>query len=239
MNTDIDIRPAHTRFPTDIGWLTSQHSFSFGSHFDPRNVEHGLLIVANDDTVAPGGGFNPHSHADMEIISWVLDGELEHQDSTGNHGVIYPGLVQRMSAGTGISHSEMNASKVNPVHFLQMWVVPDTLGIEPSYEEVDVAPLLASGGLVAVASGQGHDGAIAINQAGAVMWVGRLVDDEAVAIPQAPFVHVFVAKGSVSVAESELTQGDAIRLTNNQALSLTSNGASEIVIWESQTKAGR
>ncbi len=239
MNTQIDIRRAHTRFPTDIGWLKSQHSFSFGSHFDAQNVEHGLLIVSNDDTVAPGGGFNPHSHADMEIISWVLEGELEHQDSTGNHGVIYPGLVQRMSAGTGISHSEMNASKANPVHFLQMWVVPDTLGIEPSYEEVDVTPLLAAGGLVAVASGQGHDGAIAINQTGAVMWVGRLVDGETVTIPQAPFVHVFVAKGAVSFAKSELTQGDAIRLTNSQALSLTSNGASEIVIWESQTAAER
>ena len=239
MNAPIDIRRAHTRFPTDIGWLKSQHSFSFGSHFDPQNVEHGLLIVSNDDTVAPGGGFNRHSHADMEIISWVLDGELEHQDSTGNHGVIYPGLVQRMSAGTGISHSEMNASKVNPVHFLQMWIVPDTLGIEPSYEEVDVTPLLSGGGLVAVASGQGHNGAIAINQKGAVMWVGRLTNGETVEIPKAPFVHVFVAKGTATVEDTELQAGDAVRLTDASSLSLTSKGDSEIVIWESQTAAGR
>lgn len=239
MTNTIDIRRADTRFATDIDWLKSQHSFSFGSYYDAQNLEHGLLIVSNDDTVAPAGGFNPHSHADMEIISWVLEGELEHRDSNGNHGVIYPGLVQRMSAGTGISHSEMNASDQNPVHFLQMWVVPDTMGIEPSYEEVDVTDLLNSGGLVAVASGQGHKGAIAINQEGAVMWVGRLTDAESVEIPQAPYVHVFVAKGTVAFQDTELVQGDAIRLTNAEALTLTSKGKSEVVIWESQTKANR
>ena len=117
----VDVRRAAERFPTDLGWLDSKHSFSFGGHFDPDNVGHGLLIVSNDDVVAAGGGFGTHPHRDMEIVTWVLDGELEHRDSAGNEGVLYPGLAQRMSAGRGIFHSEMNHSQTEPVHFVQMW----------------------------------------------------------------------------------------------------------------------
>ena len=142
-----------SRVHTDIGWLDSWHSFSFGEHYDPDNTGHGLLIVSNDDRVAPAGGFGTHGHRDMEIVTWVLDGELEHRDSIGTHGVIYPGLAQRMSAGSGIRHSEMNHSTTAPVHFVQMWVVPDTNGIDPGYEQLDVNDRLAGGGLVAVASG--------------------------------------------------------------------------------------
>jgi quercetin 2,3-dioxygenase len=156
----IDIRPARSRFHTEIDWLDSWHSFSFSSHYDPANTHHGLLMVSNDDRVAPGTGFGTHPHRDMEIVTWVLEGALAHQDSAGHSGIITPGLAQRMSAGTGILHSEMNASDAEPVHFVQMWVVPDTEGVEPGYEQIDISERLDGGGLVPVASGQGHEGAV-------------------------------------------------------------------------------
>ncbi|MEX1007138.1 MAG: pirin family protein, partial [Acidimicrobiia bacterium] len=149
----VDVRRAADRFHTQIDWLDSRHSFSFGSHYDPANTHHGLLLVNNDDVIRGGGGFSTHSHADMEIVTWVLDGKLEHRDSTGTVGVIYAGLAQRMSAGSGISHSEMNASATADVHLVQMWVRPDTKGIEPGYEQHDVSEALTSGNLVTVASG--------------------------------------------------------------------------------------
>ena len=235
----IDIRPATGRFHTDIGWLDSRHSFSFGSHFDPDNVGHGLLIVSNDDTVAPSGGFGTHSHRDMEIVTWVLDGELEHRDSTGHEGVIYPGLAQRMSAGSGIMHSEMNHSAEQPVHFVQMWVIPDTAGVEPGYEQRDVNDALAAGGLVAVASGRGHDAAVHIHQQGAVMWVGRLGAGEQVVVPDAPFVHVFVALGAVELDGRSLATGDAARLTGAGAVELRAPIDTEVIVWESDDQAGR
>ncbi len=170
----IDIRRANERFHTQIGWLDSWHSFSFGEHYDPDNLQHGLLRVLNDDIVSPGMGFGRHPHRDMEIVTWVLDGELEHSDSEGNRGVIYPGLAQRMSAGSGIFHSEMNHSKTKPVRLVQMWVMPDTMSIKPGYEQKDINKELARGGLVPIASGQGHENAVKIHQKGAVLWGGRL-----------------------------------------------------------------
>jgi redox-sensitive bicupin YhaK (pirin superfamily) len=130
----IDIRRSDQRFHTHINWLDSHHCFSFSGHYDPHNTHHGLLLVSNDDVVRPNTGFRTHPHQDMEIVTWVLDGELEHKDSEGHSGIIYPGLAQRMSAGTGIWHSEMNPHKDKNVHFIQMWVPPDTKGINPSYE---------------------------------------------------------------------------------------------------------
>lgn len=228
----IDVRPSAERFPTNIGWLDSKHSFSFGPHYDPNNTGHGQLIVLNDDRVAPGGGFTPHSHRDMEIVTWVLEGKLEHRDSEGNHGVLYPGLAQRMSAGTGITHSEMNGSQTEPVHFVQMWVLPDAQGLEPGYEERDLNGALDAGGLVPVASGRGHEGAIAINQRDAVFWVGRLSDGQSVELPDAEHVHVFVARGGARLDDAALETGDAVRLTNAGARSLTSRGESEVLVWE-------
>jgi quercetin 2,3-dioxygenase len=227
-----DIRRAGSRFHTDIGWLDSWHSFSFGEHFDPQNQGHGQLLVLNDDRVAPAGGFGTHGHRDMEIVTWVLDGELEHRDSTGTFGVIYPGLAQRMSAGRGIRHSEMNHSSTEPVHFVQMWVVPDTTGIEPGYEQLDVSDRLAAGGLVPVASGQGHQGAIHLHQKDAVMLVGRLSEGETVTLPDAPHVHVFVARGSVSLGSDTLDEGDAARLTDNGNVELTATQPSEVIVWQ-------
>lgn len=235
----IDVRPGASRFHTDIGWLDSWHSFSFGPHLDADNVGHGLLIVSNDDTVAAGGGFGVHGHADMEIVTWVLDGELEHQDSAGNEGVIYPGLAQRMSAGRGIRHSEMNHSTTAPVHFVQMWVVPDQTGIEPGYEQLDLNDRLGRGRLVAVASGRGHEGAVKLHQQGAVMWVARLDPGDTVTVPNAPYVHVFAATGHIDLAGQPLHAGDAARLTSAGPLELTARSAAEVIVWETDAQAQR
>jgi redox-sensitive bicupin YhaK (pirin superfamily) len=235
MTPNIDIRRAGNRFHTDAGWLDSHHSFSFSSHYDPNNTHHGLLLVSNDDVVQGGTGFSTHPHQDMEIVTWVLDGELHHKDSEGNSGVIYPGLAQRMSAGTGIWHSEMNASNARDVHFVQMWVLPDTERIKPGYEQLDITSQLGRGGLVPVASGRGHDSAISIRQQDAVLWAGQLNAGDTVAVPDAPFVHLFVARGSGDLeGAGKLDTGDAVRLTAAGARSFTaaSPEGAEVLIWE-------
>ena len=231
----VEIRRKNDRFQTDAGWLESRHSFSFANHYDPKNTHHGLLLVHNDDLVKPNTGFRTHPHQDMEIVTWVLDGELEHKDSEGNRGIIYPGLAQRMSAGTGIWHSEMNPKNDKAVHFIQMWVPPDTERITPGYEQLDINGQLNQGGLVPIASGRGHEAAISIRQKDAVLWGGRLSAGEAVTTPDAPYVHVFVAKGAARLEKAGvLNAGDEARLTRAGARSLiaNSNGA-EILIWES------
>jgi quercetin 2,3-dioxygenase len=229
----IDIRRAGTRAHTRIDWLDSWHSFSFGRHYDPANTHHGLLLVSNDDRVAPANGFPPHFHRDMEIVTWVLAGRLEHRDSEGNHGELYPGLAQRMSAGTGIEHSEMNPSPTEQVHFVQMWVPPDTEGIAPGYEQRDVNGELDRGGLRPVASGQGHDGAIAIHQRDAVLWGGRLQSGETATVPDGAHVHLFVAAGDVDLEDAgPLAEGDAARLTNAGPRALTTGPSdAEVLVW--------
>ena len=229
----IDVRPADQRFHTELGWLDSWHSFSFGGHHYPTNTGHGLLVVSNDDRVVAGGGFGVHGHADMEIVTWVLDGALAHADSEGNEGVIGPGEVQRMSAGTGIRHSEMNASTEEPVHFVQMWVRPDTVGVAPGYEQLDVSDALAAGALVPVASGAGHDGAVRLHQADAVLWAGRLAPGTTVEVPAAPHVHLFVAVGGGALAGAgELVAGDAARLTDAGRPVLTAGPeGAEVLVW--------
>jgi redox-sensitive bicupin YhaK (pirin superfamily) len=237
------IRPTDTmvvrlkgdRFHTHAGWLESRHSFSFGHHYDPTNTHHGLLLVHNDDLVKPNTGFRTHPHQDMEIVTWVLDGELEHKDSEGNNGLIYPGLAQRMSAGTGIWHSEMNPHSHKPVHFIQMWVPPDTERIRPGYEQLDINAELDKGGLAPIASGRGHDAAISIRQRGAVLWGGRLRPGTAVRLPDAPYVHAFVAKGSARLEEGGLLEaGDEVRFTKagGRLLRAEPDGA-ELLVWES------
>jgi quercetin 2,3-dioxygenase len=231
-NPTIDFRPAAKRFTTNIDWLDSKHSFSFGPHHDPSNTGHGLLLVNNDDKVSAGSGFQTHPHRDMEIITWVLSGELEHKDSEGNRGLLYPGLAQRMSAGTGIWHSEMNPSRNADVHFIQMWVPPDTMSVKPSYQQLDINAELAKGGLVPVASGQGHDAAISIGQRSAVLWAGRLRPDEAVTMPDDRHVHLFVATGTAVLDEHFLLTGDAARLTaaGGRRLVAGPEGA-EVLVW--------
>lgn len=236
LTPSIDIRRSGERMATRIDWLDSRHSFSFGGHYDPANTHFGLLLVSNDDVVKPGTGFSTHPHRDMEIVTWVLEGELEHKDSQGHIGLIYPGLAQRMSAGTGILHSEMNATKGGDVHFVQMWVVPDMERIDPGYAQLDINSELARGGLVPVASGRGHDAAISIRQEGAVLYAGRLKAGESIRLPAAPFVHLFVAKGSVDLEAGGLLEaGDAARITLGGALraSAGEEGA-EVLAWEMQ-----
>jgi hypothetical protein len=233
MTTTIDIRRADERFATEIDWLDSKHSFSFGPHFDPTNTGHGLLLVSNDDVVRAGTGFDTHPHRDMEIVTWVLSGELEHKDSERNRGIIYPGLAQRMSAGRGIWHSEINASAEADVHFVQMWVPPDTESIDPGYQQVDINDELAKGGLVPIASGKGHDTAISIRQRDAVLWGGRLRANETVTIPDDRHVHVFVPIGTAELEQAGgLDTGDAVRLTDAGGLELTAGpDGAEVLIW--------
>jgi redox-sensitive bicupin YhaK (pirin superfamily) len=233
MIPSVDIRRADTRFHTALDWLDSRHSFSFGPHYDPANTHFGLLVVSNDDRVRPNGGFGTHRHRDMEIVTWVLSGRLEHRDSEGNHGVIYPGLAQRMTAGTGITHSEVNPSDTAEVHFIQMWVRPDTDGLPPSYEQRDMGGRLAMGGVHVVASAQGADGALTIHQPGAVLWVAQLRAGETIDLPAAAHVHVFVASGDAWLDEEGLLAGgDAARISSSAGLELTPGDAgAELLIW--------
>ena len=248
---EVDIRRSGQRFATDIDWLDSHHCFSFGRHYDPSNTHFGLLLVSNDDVVAPGSGFETHPHRDMEIVTWVLDGELVHQDSEGHNGVIHQGLAQRMSAGTGILHSEKNDSwrvlggpeHLDPVHFIQMWVVPDTPGIAPGYEQLDISDELARGGLVVVASGMERhrdQRAIHINNKYAALQVAKLAPAQTVEIPQAPFVHLFVARGVVDLEGAGLlATGDSARITASDGRRITAQGGdAEVLIWEMHASLG-
>jgi quercetin 2,3-dioxygenase len=239
-----EMRRADERFATRLSWLDSHHSFSFGHHWDPANTHFGLLLVSNDDIVRPGTGFETHPHRDMEIVTWVLRGSLVHQDSEGNKGVIYPGLAQRMSAGTGILHSEKNDSWTmngepphdNPVRFIQMWVVPDEDGIEPGYEQMDIEDQLLRGGLVPVASGmEGHRdaAAIRIKQRDAALYASRMERDASVLLPDAPLVHLFVARGVVDLeGAGRLEEGDAARITGAEGQMVTAGDDAEILVWE-------
>ncbi|SCF06854.1 pirin family protein [Micromonospora mirobrigensis] len=243
LKPQVDVRRADDRFATNIAWLDSKHSFSFGGHYAPDNTHHGLLLVNNDDVVRPGSGFETHPHRDMEIVTWVLQGSLVHQDSTGHSGVIYPGLAQRMSAGTGILHSEKNDSwrlqgerHSDPVHFVQMWVVPDAAGITPGYEQLEIDDALLSGALVPVASGMDkHDGesAIRISNRYAALYAARMQPGQSVQLPDAPFLHLFVPRGAVTLEGSgALGTGDAARFTATGGQRVTATEPAEILIWE-------
>jgi redox-sensitive bicupin YhaK (pirin superfamily) len=246
----VDIRRASDRFVTKIDWLDSKHSFSFGGQYDPANTHHGLLMVNNDDVVHPGMGFETHPHQDMEIVTWVLEGALVHQDSTGHSGIIYPGLAQRMSAGTGILHSEKNDSwrlnggetHRNPVHFVQMWVVPDEAGITPGYAQLEIENDLLAGGLLPVASGMSqHDGASAIRISNkyAARPAPRLQPGQTVELPDAPMLHVYVPRGSVTLGGAgELATGDAVRFTATGGQQVTATEPAEILVWEMHATIG-
>jgi hypothetical protein len=239
----VDIRRAADRFATKISWLDSKHSFSFGSHYDARNTHHGLLLVNNDDVVDPGTGFETHPHRDMEIVTWVLRGSLVHQDSTGHSGVIYPGLAQRMSAGSGILHSEKNDSwrlagneHTDPVHFVQMWVVPDGNGRTPGYEQLEIGDELLRGSLTPVASGMARhadEAAIRIGNADAALFASRLAAGQSIELPDAPYLHLFVAAGAVVLeGAGDLSAGDAVRFTATGGQRVTASQDAEVLVWE-------
>ncbi|MGH3564165.1 MAG: pirin family protein [Mycobacterium sp.] len=239
MTATVDVRRAADRAVTKTSWLDSKHSFSFGDHYDPDNTHHGLLLVNNDDIVSAGRGFATHPHRDVEIVTWVLSGALRHRDSIGNSGVIYPGLAQRMSAGTGVQHSEENESASQPVHFVQMWIVPDIPGRAPGYQQQEISDELLGGGLVTVASGKDDGAAITIGNAGAALYGARLQPGSGVEMPDAPYLHLFVSLGRVTVeGVGELDQGDAVRFTGSGGQRLTAATPSEILIWAMHARLG-
>jgi redox-sensitive bicupin YhaK (pirin superfamily) len=240
MAASVEIRHAADRAVTTTAWLTSRHSFSFGDHYEPDNTHHGLLLVNNDDSVQPASGFDTHPHRDMEIVTWVLRGELTHQDSIGNRGVVYPGLAQRMSAGSGILHSEKNDSLTEPVHFVQMWVTPDDTAIIPSYQQQEIDAQHLTDSLATIASGiPGHDGAITLHNRNAALHGARLRPGAAVDLPAAPYLHLFVARGRVTLeGAGELNAGDAVRFNDADGRRVTADDSSEVLIWEMRATLG-
>jgi quercetin 2,3-dioxygenase len=230
MNT---IRRGSERGHADHGWLDSYHSFSFADYFDSRYVEFGPLRVINEDRVAPGAGFGTHPHRDMEIISYVLAGELAHKDSLGNGSVIRPGDVQRMSAGTGVRHSEFNPSETQRLHFLQIWIKPEVTGIAPSYEEKHFSDAEKQGQLRLIASPDGRDGSVQIHQ-DASLYVGRFDGAEQASLELKPrrrsYVHV--VRGEARVNGIELGTGDALKVTDAPSVGVDGGRAAEILVFD-------
>ena len=215
----ITIRSASERGKANFGWLDSRHTFSFGSYYDPAHMGFSTLRVINEDNVAAGQGFPTHSHRDMEIISYVVDGALEHKDSIGNGSIIRPGDVQRMSAGTGISHSEYNASKENPVHFLQIWVLPEQKDIEPGYEQTYFAPEEKQGKLRLVGSHDGRDGSITIHQ-DMNLYAARPTEQISYVSKSDRATWIQVVRGDISLNEQPLSAGDGAAITASESLTI-------------------
>ena len=215
------LRRSGDRFHTDAGWLDSRHTFSFGGHWDPEHQGFRTLLVINDDRVAGGGGFPTHGHRDMEIVSYVLEGELAHRDSMGNGSVIRPGDVQRMSAGTGVHHSEMNPSRDRPVRFLQIWIQPDRRGLVPSYEQTHFPPEDRRGRLRLVASRDGREGSVTIHQDAAIH-AAILGRGERVEHRVAPGRHAWiqVARGAARLDGTALEEGDGARTSDAGTLAI-------------------
>ena len=227
------VRRSNERGHADHGWLDSYHSFSFADYFDSRHVEFGPLRVINEDRVAPGAGFCTHPHRDMEIISYVLSGELAHLDSLGTGSVIRPGDVQRMSAGSGVTHGEFNPSSTQRLHFLQIWIKPNVLGIEPSYEEKHFSDEQKQGRLALIASPDGRDGSVSINQ-DALLYVGRFGGQEEASLELRPnrrsYVHV--VHGAVRVNDVELGAGDALKVSDASAVRIKGGQAAEVLVFD-------
>ncbi len=226
------IRRASERGHADHGWLNSHHTFSFADYHDPAHMGFRALRVINDDTVAPGRGFGTHAHRDMEIISYVLDGELGHKDSLGTGAVIRPGEVQRMTAGTGVRHSEMNPSPKQPVHFLQIWIVPDRTGHAPGYEQKAFPAEERAGRLRLVVAPDGADGAITIHQ-DARLHIGTFEHGQRATHTLAPGRHawIHVARGTAEVNGVPLGAGDAVSTSDPGRLTVTGTGA-EILLFD-------
>jgi quercetin 2,3-dioxygenase len=227
------IRPSQERGYADHGWLKSFHSFSFADYFDPKNVEFGALRVINEDRVAPGGGFGTHPHRDMEIISYVLEGELEHRDSMGNGTVIRPGDVQRMTAGTGVMHSERNPSPDNRVHFLQIWIRPDRMALTPGYEQKTFSDQDKRGRLRLVVSGDGAEDSVRIHQ-DVRLYAGLFNGNERADLEIAPGrrLYVHLVRGTLSVNGTQLNGGDALTETNIMDIELRNGVDSEVLVFD-------
>lgn len=230
----ITVRLGSDRGKANFGWLDSRHSFSFGNYYDPQHMGFANLRVINEDKVAPGQGFSTHGHRDMEIISYVLEGGLAHKDNIGNGSIIRPGDVQRMSAGTGILHSEYNASDADPVHFLQIWVLPEAKGIDPGYEQTYFAPEEKQGQLRLVGSRDGRNGSVTIHQ-DLNLYAAKLNPDQAVShsIADGRVAWVQVAKGAVQLGDYTLTAGDGAAVRDVSTLTLAgASDDSEVLLFD-------
>jgi quercetin 2,3-dioxygenase len=227
----LSIRKSDERGYADHGWLKSRHTFSFADYHDPEHVEFGALRVINDDRVAPGAGFGTHGHRDMEILSYVLEGELEHRDSMGNGSVIVPGDVQRMSAGSGVLHSEKNPSATDAVHFLQIWIRPSVSGIAPGYEQIHVRPSEKQGRLRLIGSPDGTEGSVRIHQDVRV-YAGRFDGAEraSLELPTHRRAYVHVARGAVTVNALALFAGDGLQVTDTGTLTLGGGQQAEVLV---------
>jgi len=228
-----EIRRSEDRGYADHGWLKSYHSFAFADYFDPRHVEFGPLRVINEDRVAAGAGFGRHGHRDMEIISYVLEGELAHQDSLGNGSTLRPGYVQRMSAGTGVMHSEFNPSPDAGVHFLQIWIQPDARGIAPSYEEKRFDAADKRGKLRLIATPDGLAGSVRVHQ-DVCLYAGLFDGTESASLPIRPGrrCYVHVARGAVDANETRLATGDALKLSDTPELRLGQGREAEVLVFD-------
>jgi hypothetical protein len=229
----IAVRHGNERGFADHGWLKSFHSFSFADYFDPAHTEFGPLRVINEDRVAPGAGFGTHAHRDMEIISYVLEGALEHKDSMGNGSVIRPGDVQRMSAGTGVTHSEFNPSRNDGVHFLQIWIHPDQRGIAPGYEERNYPAAEKRGRLRLIASPDRAQGSVLIHQ-DARVYAGLFDGTEGATLTLAPgrYLYVHLARGALKANDTALSAGDALKATDIDRLTLLDGRDAEVLVFD-------
>jgi quercetin 2,3-dioxygenase len=229
----MDIRRAKERGHAQHGWLESYHTFSFADYYDEKFMSFGDLRVINEDRVEPGRGFGTHDHRDMEIISYVLDGQLQHRDSLGTGSIIRPGEVQRMTAGTGITHSEFNPSRSEVVHFLQIWILPARAGLEPSYEQKAFPPKERQGTLRLVASTGGRDGSVTIHQ-DVNLYATLLDDEESVryAIPRGRSTWIHIAQGAADVNGARLDTGDAASLRENGTVELVGREWADVLIFD-------
>lgn len=229
----MDVRRADDRGLANFGWLHSRHTFSFGSYFDPQQVGFSDLLVINDDRVSPGRGFDTHGHRDMEIFSYVLEGGLQHRDSMGTGSVIRPGDVQMMSAGSGVMHSEFNASREERVHFLQIWIVPDRKGVVPRYQQRHFTADEKRGRLRLIISPDGADGSLSVYQ-DARVYAGLFDGDERQDLPLAAgrYAYVHVARGSLEVNGERLDAGDGARLREPGTIRLSGGRGAEVLLFE-------
>lgn len=229
----LEIRKSGDRGIAEHGWLSSRHSFSFADYYDLEHMGFGPLRVINDDRVQPGRGFGAHSHRDMEIISYVLEGALEHKDDMGTGSVIRYGNVQRMSAGSGVVHSEFNPSDSEPAHFLQIWIMPNMLGIQPSYEEKHFESASKKGQWRLIVSPDGRDGSVRIHQDASV-YASILDGDDTLkyTVSESRCAYLHVARGEVRVNGTVLTAGDAVKLTDRLSISVSDAKDAEILLFD-------
>jgi quercetin 2,3-dioxygenase len=229
----LTIRRSEERGLADHGWLKSRHSFSFADYHDPAHMGYSVLRVINEDRVRPAQGFGTHAHRDMEILSYVLEGQLGHRDSMGNGSVIVPGDVQRMSAGSGVTHSEMNPSPTEPVHFLQIWIIPSVRGIKPGYEQKHFDQAARRGKLTLVASPDGKDGSVLIHQ-DAKLYAGLFDGAERASYTANPgrSLYLHLAQGSLQVNDTSLSAGDAIMLDSPATLEIHGGTGADLLVFD-------